>query len=224
MKEPYRKGVANHPDPESCGAVRKDRSEALTGERTGEPLSREIRQARAPTSLFEAEGNTLGDDIASRQEALRGRRPSACTDTPCTGTGRSHGLPPRDGSAERVGKAGGQTPAMHDHGKSDRPIVPKKLPNKATPPAGLAAEVVEGRGLTKGNALQTDTSRTQSRTNDVPSGLERVRQAAKRDKNARSHHSHAPPHAGTTGDRVRANQAERSSGSRWCDVGEVRGA
>ena len=37
---------------------------------------------------------------------------------------------------------------MNEHGKSDRPIVPKKSPNKARTPA---AEEMEGRGLAKGN-------------------------------------------------------------------------
>ena len=37
---------------------------------------------------------------------------------------------------------------MHEHGKSDRPIVPKKAANKGEPPtAGLSAERLEERGL-----------------------------------------------------------------------------
>jgi len=40
---------------------------------------------------------------------------------------------------------------MNGHGKSDRPVVPAKSPNKAGPPA---AEGMEGRGLAKGNSLQ----------------------------------------------------------------------
>jgi hypothetical protein len=51
---------------------------------------------------------------------------------------------------------------MHAGGKSDDGIVPEKLPNKAGPRA--AAEVVEGRPSTKGNAVQAATPRTQSRT------------------------------------------------------------
>ena len=46
-------------------------------------------------------------------------------------------------------------------GKSDRPVVPTKPPNKAGRPA---AEVVEGRGLAKGNADEQNAPRTQSRT------------------------------------------------------------
>jgi group II intron reverse transcriptase/maturase len=71
---------------------------------------------------------------------------------------------------------------MHDRGKSDRPIVPAKAPNEAEP--GEAKEVLEGRGLAKGNTPERNTSRTQSRT-DMSSALERIRQAARRDKGQR---------------------------------------
>src|SRR5213595_848858 len=70
---------------------------------------------------------------------------------------------------------------MNEHGKSDRPVVPAKSPNKAGQPA---AEGMEGRGLTKGNLQQQNVSRTPSRT-DTPSALERVRQAADKDKETR---------------------------------------
>src|SRR5258707_14330478 len=63
---------------------------------------------------------------------------------------------------------------MNEHGKSDRPVVPAKSPNKAGQPA---AEGTEGSGLTKGNLQQQNASRTPSRT-DAPSALARVRQAA----------------------------------------------
>ena len=42
MKEPYKKGVAIHLDPESWGLAREGLSQALTGARTGRPWSREI--------------------------------------------------------------------------------------------------------------------------------------------------------------------------------------
>ena len=70
---------------------------------------------------------------------------------------------------------------MNGPWKSDSPIVPGMRPNNAGQPA---AEVVEERGLAKGNASQQTTSRTQSRT-DVPPALERVRRAARRDRKAR---------------------------------------
>src|SRR5437016_7838003 len=70
---------------------------------------------------------------------------------------------------------------MNEHGKSDRPVVPTKSPNKAGQPA---TEGMEGRGLTKGNLQQQNVSRTPSRT-DTPSALQRVRQAASKDKETR---------------------------------------
>ena len=66
-------------------------------------------------------------------------------------------------------------------GKSDRPTVPEKSPNNAGQPA---AEGMEGKGLAKGNLLQQNASRTPSRT-DALSALERVRQAAKKDRKLR---------------------------------------
>ena len=42
MKVSYSEGVAIHTVSESCTLVRKDEGEALTGERAGEVLSREI--------------------------------------------------------------------------------------------------------------------------------------------------------------------------------------
>src|ERR1700758_2737851 len=66
-------------------------------------------------------------------------------------------------------------------GKSDSPTVPGKSPNNAGQPA---AEGMEGKGLAKGNLPQQNASRTPSRK-DAPSELERVRQAAKKDKKLR---------------------------------------
>jgi RNA-directed DNA polymerase len=68
---------------------------------------------------------------------------------------------------------------MDRYGKSDSPIVPRRPPNKA-----LAAEGVEGRGLAKGNLPERKAPRTQSRIR-VSSALERVRQAAIRDRKQR---------------------------------------
>jgi RNA-directed DNA polymerase len=68
---------------------------------------------------------------------------------------------------------------MNGHGKSDSPVVPAKPPNKAP-----AAEVVEGRGLAEGNT--DDPTRPGRRAgSDVPSGLDRVREVARKDKEAR---------------------------------------
>ena len=70
---------------------------------------------------------------------------------------------------------------MNADGKSDRPVVPVKSPNKAE---RAAAEAMEGRGRTKGNLLEGNTLRTQGR-DGVHSALERVRQVAKEDRKQR---------------------------------------
>jgi hypothetical protein len=46
MKESYVKGLANHNGPESCVGARKGDGEALTGERVGWVLSREMELNR----------------------------------------------------------------------------------------------------------------------------------------------------------------------------------
>lgn len=74
MRESYRKGIATHPDPESCAGHRKVSGEALTGAQAGRPLSCEIYQSfGAPTLFSEAEGHitehamrVLGEPCAVR--------------------------------------------------------------------------------------------------------------------------------------------------------------
>ena len=104
---------------------------------------------------------------------------------------------------------------MDDQGKSDRSVVPKKPSNKlatamsdrdygkpytgtkaetpdtakgeptvAEHDADVGAEAVEGRDLAKENADQQNAHRTQSRAS-APSALDRVREAARRDKDAK---------------------------------------
>ena len=103
---------------------------------------------------------------------------------------------------------------MNGHGKSDRPAVPVKSPNKegrkpsgsqGEPQTGTnretgvtakgepkatrdarnpTAEGMEGKGLAKGNPRQQNAPRTPSREGAL-SALERVRQAARRDKEMR---------------------------------------
>jgi len=75
-----------------------------------------------------------------------------------------------------------RTSAMDGSGKSDRSVVPGKLPNKV---GSLAtAEAAEGRDLAKGNSGRTAVFRTQGREG-TGSGLDRVREVARRDKKVR---------------------------------------
>ena len=85
-----------------------------------------------------------------------------------------------------------RTPMMNDHRKSDRSAVPAKSTNKAE---RSAAEGMEGRDLAKGNLREQNAPRTPSRTG-VHSALERVRQAASKDRKTRFtallHHIYNP--------------------------------
>ena len=70
MKESHRKGIANHPDPESCVASRKAGIEALTGAHAGRVLSCEIIVTGVPTSFSrrkatpaDAVGEGLGPEV-----------------------------------------------------------------------------------------------------------------------------------------------------------------
>jgi RNA-directed DNA polymerase len=182
MKESYRKGPASRPDPESCGSGRKASTEALTGAHAGQPSSCEIRYSGVPTLLCEAEGNTgigvMGEPIAD----------PAQSETLCMRGNSSHGsreIPSPPGTGGVPGppeKATIRTSGMHGAGKSDGRKVPQKPSNNDGPPT--PAEGVEGRRPTEGNKLPQATSRTQSRI-DVSSRLQRVREAARKDKRAR---------------------------------------
>src|SRR5262245_40296349 len=74
VKVHHDEGVANHIDPESCAAAREGNSEALTGERAGQPLSRESTLVPGADVVPLTEGNTDGRDIA------RPRRPGVVAD------------------------------------------------------------------------------------------------------------------------------------------------
>lgn len=182
MKEPYGEGLAPRTGPESCVCSRKAAGEALTGVRTGQPLSGEINLSGTPTLLSEAEGHT-GEGVM--RESSPGPAPSK---TLCTCENSMHGnreiprVPFLDGRKGRSGKVKSRTPDEYVCGKSDGCIVPEKPPNKGS--VKRSAEAAEERRPTKGNMLQTATSRTQSRK-CVLSGLQRVRKAARKDKDAR---------------------------------------
>jgi group II intron reverse transcriptase/maturase len=70
---------------------------------------------------------------------------------------------------------------VNGHGKSDRSTVPRNPPNNAE---RSVAEAVEGKDLAKGNPPESNAFRTQRR-GDARSALERVRQAARKDRKQR---------------------------------------
>ncbi len=79
MKVSYSEGVATHADPESCAGVRKGTGEALTGERTGRVLSREIHVKLRDADALEEGGRPHGE--RRQRETLSD---SARSETPCT--------------------------------------------------------------------------------------------------------------------------------------------
>jgi RNA-directed DNA polymerase len=70
---------------------------------------------------------------------------------------------------------------MHERGKSDSPVVPAKLPNNTVQ---AVAEVVEERGLAKENTTSKTRPGHRAGTG-ASSALDRVREVARRDKEAR---------------------------------------
>jgi len=111
---------------------------------------------------------------------------------------------------------------MNGHGKSDRPIVPRKRPNKGGG-APLPAEVVEGRGLAKGSAAQRARSRTQGR-GILKSKLGRVRQAAVRDREQRFtalwHHVYDVDRLREAYFKLKRRSAAGVDGETWRSYGE----
>jgi RNA-directed DNA polymerase len=81
------------------------------------------------------------------------------------------------------GEGRGREPSTHADRKSDGPVVPAKPPNNAVP-AGAAAEAVEESGPAEGNAA-SETRPGRRAGQGGSSDLDRVREAARRDKEAR---------------------------------------
>ena len=80
MKVHHDEGVATRIDPESCAVAREGNGEALTGEHTGQPLSRESSAVLGADAVHVAEGNMAERANASARPTQRGRRPwHVCT-------------------------------------------------------------------------------------------------------------------------------------------------
>jgi hypothetical protein len=93
MKEPYREGVANHPDPESCVVSRKVGHEALTGAQVGWVLSREMEHLRGANAVRQSGKATRWKPLSRGPTTLRGQRPQTCLDPLCARTGRPRSRP-----------------------------------------------------------------------------------------------------------------------------------
>ena len=206
--------MANHSDPESCAMHREVHGEALTGETTGQPLSREISESGMPTLCVKAEGNT---------EHGANRKP--CTDPSRSETLRMSGsllhgsweissTPEEESMSGGTEKATSHNAVVNVDEKSDRSVLPGKLPNKAG-----AAEAMEGRGLVKGNAGESNTVRTQCRE-VVSQGLRGVHEQARKDRHCRFtallHHI-TPTLLVTSFYELKRNAAAGVDGVSWAD-------
>jgi len=110
---------------------------------------------------------------------------------------------------------------MNGRGRSDRPGVPLRPPNKATP----AAEGAEGSGLAEGNPRQQNAPRTQRRVG-ASRALERVRQAAVRDRKQRFtalfHHVYQVDLLREAYFELKRDAAPGIDGETWRQYGEKR--
>src|SRR2546427_13259216 len=85
MQKSYGEGIATHTGPESCGVVRKDGVEALTGVRAGRVLSRERTFLRGADAV----GRSGRPPPAHRYREMR--RDPARSETPSTYGNTSRG-------------------------------------------------------------------------------------------------------------------------------------
>ena len=99
MQVPYSEGLANRTGPESCVGVREDAGEALTGERIGQPSSRENLIVPGADVFRITEGNM--ESAISRAPA----QPGVVVDPGMCGSSLH-------GNREASGLAGGWTPPV----------------------------------------------------------------------------------------------------------------
>ena len=114
MKVPYGEGVATHTGPESCADRAGNRaSEALTGERAGRVLSREIHAPLEERVLRGADAVEEGGRPHRARREREARRDPARSETPSMPGSISHGNRevPRSSAeqqaAERIGNPKG---------------------------------------------------------------------------------------------------------------------
>ncbi|MBE7417234.1 MAG: group II intron reverse transcriptase/maturase [Ideonella sp.] len=111
----------------------------------------------------------------------------------------------------------------HGRGKSDRGVVPKKLPNKAAGAIPAAAEAVEGRLRAKGNAVAARMSRRSSRVYDVGTALDGIRQTARGRRDAKFsgllHHIYAIERLRAAYYALRRDAAAGVDGQTWHGYG-----
>jgi hypothetical protein len=153
MRVSHGEDLANHTDPESCVWSRKAPGEALTGESAGQVLSRERGFA------LECRRRQLDRKATRNMSILREMFRLRVVEDPVHAWKLS-AREPGDLVSGRGGwrcgprrESQGSTTAMDGHGKSDRPICTEEAVEQEWVRFPLA-EIVEGRGLAKGNLFQ----------------------------------------------------------------------
>ncbi len=129
MREPYSEDLANHAGPESCGHDREVVVEALTGVRTGRVLSRESCLVRGADAVS-ISGRQYPERRHGKATRTFARSETLCMYGNTSRENREISFPPDNGwrcGARR--EASGLKPTMYGHEKSDRCVVPTKLPN-----------------------------------------------------------------------------------------------
>ena len=175
MKESYVEGSSDPPRPRVMAAC--SQGHVVSVDRGTRRPAIELRNHPfgTPTSLTGREGNTIRGAIASRvigpaESKTLSMRESSMPENREIPSVPAAGRKPWKG---RSGKACGHNPDMHAGGKSDRPIVPRKLPNKS----GAAASGAEGRGLAKENTLRQNPPIGHSANPGWSNAAKRIRQA-----------------------------------------------
>src|SRR5712672_4177307 len=174
---------------ECCVATGDGGREAYTAIAWGVGLSHERSDIAGAESFHSLEGNMCGtvrrgaDALPRSKATSRAKGSHRNLGDLVSGRRRRvlcvYGGPHREGEEPK--------PMMHGHEKSDPAIVALKPANKAEQPtveasAGAsAAEPVEPRAWTKGNADQHSTCRAQNRVS-VEQALERIRKVARERK------------------------------------------
>ena len=160
MKVSYNEDLASHIGPESCAYTRKEVREALAGGSAGQVLSRESRLTSGCRRRQDVRKATRNISISREMiwprvvvDPAHAQKFSA----------REPGGPVTGRSGWRYGprcESQGNTTAMNGHRKSDRPICTEEAVEQKWVGFPLA-EIVEGRGLTKGNLFQQNKFWTQ---------------------------------------------------------------
>src|SRR5262245_34444629 len=186
MKESDTEGLATHGGPESCADARKGAGEALTGERAGRAIEPRNPVNRGADAVRRAEGNITGwryreppgDPARSKNQGMYGSSMRENREGPPLARSLIKGGP--------LGEGQGRKPEMG--GQSDSRLGPAKPAKKAAHGGAVhtqaAAEWVEERGLAKGNTESAACSGHRAGIR-APRALDRVRQVAKGDREAR---------------------------------------